>query len=566
MTLTMLNNFNITKLDRKTIVCIYRFLSLIITSVFYLTGPPQASLIFKIGVVVTVIISAKIVTDLYIKHIDYPVILKTIVLVETLGIALLLIPTGGLDSPFLWYALNPVLVAGSFLSSYFSLINMFFCVTCSSVITYRLFNINNSGFLETVYEKADILLVFLLITLVVRLLSIFIKQLEIQAEVLQVQGEELKRKNDKIKSTMARLMDLYRVVETFNTMDSLDNITKSFVDYTVKLTDTDLAFCWLAPGPGKEAEVIFSQEVNCQYMINFKNKLLAEWDKLQQTTQVQKLFLDKETFYISVVRTPSKYYGILGFQELSNEVVTIEENIRHLSFLAELSSIILERLYLQKTTEDLLIAEEQNRIANEIHDKVSQRLFSISSSLYYLDLKWDELSEKILKERLHLTRVTANEALQELRSSIYRLSARKKGEKDFFTANLRAYLENMAKLNEIKVNVNIIGNEDLLSVSHKKAIYRIIYEATGNAIRHGRCKKITVNLFIDAKEARLLVKDNGVGFKYNDSVSVNRGLGITNMGNLAISAGGKLNLYSEPGKGTEVRVVFPLNKIEEIVV
>ena len=126
MTLTMLNNFNITKLDRKTIVCIYRFLSLIITSVFYLTGPPQASLIFKIGVVVTVIISAKIVTDLYIKHIDYPVILKTIVLVETLGIALLLIPTGGLDSPFLWYALNPVLVAGSFLSSYFSLINMFF--------------------------------------------------------------------------------------------------------------------------------------------------------------------------------------------------------------------------------------------------------------------------------------------------------------------------------------------------------------------------------------------------------------------------------------------------------
>ena len=38
------------------------------------------------------------------------------------------------------------------------------------------------------------------------------------------------------------------------------------------------------------------------------------------------------------------------------------------------------------------------------------------------------------------------------------------------------------------------------------------------------------------------------------------------MGNLAISAGGKLNLYSEPGKGTEVRVVFPLNKIEEIVV
>ena len=50
---------------------------------------------------------------------------------------------------------------------------------------------------------------------------------------------------------MARLMDLYRVVETFNTMDSLDNITKSFVDYTVKLTDTDLAFCWLAPGPGK---------------------------------------------------------------------------------------------------------------------------------------------------------------------------------------------------------------------------------------------------------------------------------------------------------------------------
>ena len=110
-------------INTKDILYLYRYLSWFFTSLFYLFTQLNAPIVLKVGVIVTLFGAAKILTDLYIKFSNSHRILEIAILVETIGITLLIIPTGGLHSPFIWYALNPVLVAASFLPLYFCWVN-----------------------------------------------------------------------------------------------------------------------------------------------------------------------------------------------------------------------------------------------------------------------------------------------------------------------------------------------------------------------------------------------------------------------------------------------------------
>lgn len=112
-------------INTKDILYLYRYLSWFSTSLFYYFTQSNAPIVFKLGVIVTLFGAAKILTDSYVKFSNKHRMLETAILIETIGITLLLIPTGGLDSSFIWYALNPVLVAASFLPWYFCWINLF---------------------------------------------------------------------------------------------------------------------------------------------------------------------------------------------------------------------------------------------------------------------------------------------------------------------------------------------------------------------------------------------------------------------------------------------------------
>ena len=81
--------------------------------------------------------------------------------------------------------------------------------------------------------------------------------------------------------------------------------------------------------------------------------------------------------------------------------------------------------------DQIIIIEEQNRIANEIHDSVSQRLFGIVYSLHSLQDKSENITREELNKEYKFLSKTANTTIKELRSAIYRLSSVKKGEKPF---------------------------------------------------------------------------------------------------------------------------------------
>lgn len=78
------------------LILLYRYFSMIITSLFYLFGQHSTSMLINAGVIGSLLIAAFLVKDLLIKNEDHPSVIRWIVIAETVGITLLLLPTGEL--------------------------------------------------------------------------------------------------------------------------------------------------------------------------------------------------------------------------------------------------------------------------------------------------------------------------------------------------------------------------------------------------------------------------------------------------------------------------------------
>ena len=551
--------------EETRIIYVYRYLSWALTSSVYLTGRPYSIIFFKLGVILSLLISSKIVTDLYIKLKENKVKLRTLLLIETVGITLLLLPTGGLMSPFIWYALNPTLVSASYLPTYFCWVNLSFYLFTGSIMSFILFNPNNISILQMFADNSNLILVFVLITLAVQLLANLAKKLYIQTNVLQQQkermieiNEELKIVNIEKEESMEQIMSLYQVVEALNNHSSKEKLLETLSIYTTKLTKSQLCFFYIINSKEGEGLIIANKNLT----LIEQEKLSTELQKLElqlsDTRSLKEISLINKEFLIMPILSQTTYFGILAIAKQkdlsSNEA---NQSLKNLRFLAELSAVTLERFNLEDIEDHLLLMEEQNRIANEIHDSVSQRLFSISYAIHGLLGRWNNISKEEIKDYLTEIRESSNSAMQELRNSIYKLSSKKKGEKSL-EVTLRTFLESMSKLYSLDINLEIEGDEDILPLTLKKGFTRIIREACGNAVRHGRCKEINLDLVIGNEFTSLSITDNGKGFVVNkEALEIQKGLGISNMRNLVYSFSGGIEILSELGKGTKIHIIIP---------
>ena len=188
-------------------------------------------------------------TDLQKRYVENTKILKTIVLAETLGLTLLLIPTGGISSPFIWYALNPVLVAAVFLTPLFCLGALTFYLGSATLIAYHLFHIDIVMILQ---EKSYFYLVCLLTTLLVWLFSGLMKELDSKASLLNEQQEKLllvnkhlTKMNEKYEETLEHIMSLYHLMDKFSSKKSPQKLIQEITTSLLKCTQSDSAFFWL---------------------------------------------------------------------------------------------------------------------------------------------------------------------------------------------------------------------------------------------------------------------------------------------------------------------------------
>lgn len=561
-----MNNTGTFKAEELRIIHTYRYLSWLLTSLYYYFTDTASHWIYKLGVIALIYVSARITIGTYNRIDSNEKFEKSFVFAETIGITLILFSTGGLNSPFIWYALNPVLISANFLSYYFCWFNLICYLSASTIVSYLFFNPNSEEIYTIISRYSHLILIFALITLAAQLLTKLNNKLRKQSIELLEANEQLKQANEMIRESMEQIMSLYQTVEAITSQDNKRDMYQTFADYTAKLTRADSAFFWYKSNDTDSGTIFTSgntpQNIIGELMCNIEDI----WEKSLFSDELINICIGENNYCVAAVQSTSSSYGLIGFR---NDICMVDvikkEYMNQLRFISDLSAIILERFHLEEVTGRLMIAEEQNRIADEMHDSVAQRLFSIACAVHTIVESWDKMDYAQLQGKLCLLQEAAHSAMKELRSTIYKLSSRKGGQKSF-QSDIKEYLRDISKLNSVDVKLEINGDEQLINISGKRGLYRIICEATGNAIRHGKCSCITINLDIENEFIKLDISDNGAGFVIDDAGNKEGGgLGLYNMKRIVSLYDGEIHISSELGKGTAVNILLPNgNRIEKI--
>ncbi|WP_147055526.1 sensor histidine kinase [Sporosarcina luteola] len=514
----------------------YRYVSLALSSIFFLMDP-QSVLGFKMGVIASLCIAAWIITDLQTRYAANSSIMKLTVIAEMVGVTLLLIPTGGISSAFIWYALNPVLVAAMFLSSLFCWGILAFFLSSATFIAYL-----NTGNLAPIFEgQSYFYLVCLLTVILTRLFT------GLTRELLHV-NEKLTETNEKYQDTLEQVMSLYHLMDKFSSAMDVRKLMNEITASIVKSTKSKNAFFWLTDFNQQHSHFAIADNDH-----HIENKLKEKWPEIRGKRVPFVMELNGAFFGMKVIKT-SYNICVVGVEMENNNVYPGNQPFE---FLCELAEIMLEKLHMDEMMDEMIVVEEQNRIANEIHDSVSQRLFGLVCSLHSLKVKGGSMSSRELEEEYEFLSKTANSTIKELRSVVYRLSSVKKGETPFLVC-LQKYLEEFARLNDIRIDYQMTGEEGFISEKVKQTLYRIISEACGNSVRHGKCKQIELKLTITERKAELSIYDDGIGFNPRQLTEKKTpGIGLYNMHAMVNSFAGTISIDGQQGVGTDIHIEIP---------
>ncbi|AZM52482.1 diguanylate cyclase [Streptomyces sp. WAC 01529] len=225
-----------------------------------------------------------------------------------------------------------------------------------------------------------------------------------------------------------------------------------------------------------------------------------------------------------------------------------------LALLAQHAAIALTNARLYERSRELTIAEERSRLAHELHDAVSQKLFSLRLTAQAAAALVDRDPSRA-KGELHQVAALAAEAADELRAAVVELRPAALDE-DGLVATLRTHTQVLHRAHSAQVTFESNGVR-ALPASQEEAMLRVAQEALHNALRHSGAERVTVLLDKRGAGAVLRVIDDGVGFDPKAIRRAGRHLGLVSMRDRASGVGGQLTVESEPGKGTTIEMEVP---------
>jgi signal transduction histidine kinase len=228
-----------------------------------------------------------------------------------------------------------------------------------------------------------------------------------------------------------------------------------------------------------------------------------------------------------------------------------EELLRLLAAHAALA-LVNARLY--ERSRELSIVAERNRIARELHDAVTQKLFSLRLTAEAASALVERDPSRAAAE-LSVVRRLAAEAADELRAIVVGLRPADLAG-DGLDLALRKQAELLDRVHGARVRFT--GDQvPRLTAAREEAAYRIAQEALHNALRHADARAVHVALASRNGTVVLEVGDDGKGFDPAGAGQSARRLGLASMRERARAVGGRLDITSGPGAGTTVRLEVP---------
>ena len=213
---------------------------------------------------------------------------------------------------------------------------------------------------------------------------------------------------------------------------------------------------------------------------------------------------------------------------------------------------LVQRMRLKRAEREFnAVLGERNRIAREIHDTLAQGYVGISVQLEVLAELLRMSKVEAAQKHLDLTRGYVREGLADARQSIWALRSQDSGETTL-PVKLRRMVETEGN-HGLESSFSIFGAYRPLPPDTEQEILRVAQEAIHNVKKHAAAKQMKVQLEYGPQEIALDIRDDGQGFAMDD-VPATGHYGLTGMRERATVIGGTLEVASEPGAGTTVRL------------
>jgi signal transduction histidine kinase len=254
------------------------------------------------------------------------------------------------------------------------------------------------------------------------------------------------------------------------------------------------------------------------------------------------------------MRVHDRVIGILVIVRENGEQVILEE-MTLLSFIADHLALVVENARLYQRAEKIAVMEERSRLARELHDSVTQNLFSanlhIAGAQKYASLGNYPKVDSSLNQIGQLTQ----QALIDLRLMVYELRASEIIQHGLISA-LQNRLDAIERRSNIEVEIDMTWLNPLPEQIEEN-LYRIAVEALNNSLKHARASKVKVEFTRVDNSLLLAVQDNGAGLEVNTAL-LSGGFGLTTMRQRTDRMGGSFKVISNPGNGTRIEVKIPI--------
>lgn len=243
---------------------------------------------------------------------------------------------------------------------------------------------------------------------------------------------------------------------------------------------------------------------------------------------------------------------IIGFLNLDSATPDFfsQTHVERLHIFADHAAIAIRNAQHYAEVQELATLRERERLAHELHDAVSQTLWSSTLIADVLPSLWEQNPEKGREHLLELNQLI-REALTEMRTLLLQLRP---------STLVETSLEDMlaqlvtSTANRTGIDAHFVheGKVCQLSPDTKLALYRMAQEAINNIARHSMATQLCVELICQPDQISLIIGDNGCGFNLK---SIPKGhLGLSIMRQRADAIGASLRISSQIGQGTQIHI------------
>jgi signal transduction histidine kinase len=251
------------------------------------------------------------------------------------------------------------------------------------------------------------------------------------------------------------------------------------------------------------------------------------------------------------LRVRGRATGTLMVANLKGGRLFDETTIRLVEAFADQASVAIEYSRAQADVQRVGLMEERERIARELHDGIIQSLFAVGMGLQGTALvaSSPETASRIDGAVDELDRV-----IRDLRNYIFGLRPGILADRQLDQA-LQELGDDLQKRTGARVEVDVDAELAASLSSRSHQIVQLTREALSNVARHAHAGRASVRLAREGNTATLMIEDDGVGF---DTGGRSGGNGLRNMRERAEAMGGGMMIRSLAGKGTNLRLTFPI--------